>query len=171
MTSAKNNKRLWVLAISAVVFGACCVATHFISENAILGVDKQKNPCIDARILVVWKSDELPAKGDLFAFRAPKGVEPVYDAGTLFAKRVVGQAGDMVEIKADETIWVNDTQVGRGLPHLALATQEQKQKFYGKRRLGDGEWWVMGDAIMSFDSRYWGVVKTEDLLGRAYVIF
>ena len=50
-------------------------------------------------------------------------------------------------------------------------TEQQKKKFYGSRVLKDGEYWMMGTKYLSFDSRYWGPIKEDQIVARAYVIF
>ncbi|WP_449357414.1 S26 family signal peptidase [Alishewanella longhuensis] len=32
------------------------------------------------------------------------------------------------------------------------------------------EFFMMGETITSYDSRYWGTVKQEDIIGKAYAI-
>lgn len=76
-----------------------------------------------------------------------------------------------MEIHDDDTVWINGTKVATGMPHLRGMTDEQRKKFYGSRVLKDDEYWMMGTKYLSFDSRYWGPIKKDQIVARAYVIF
>lgn len=118
------------------------------------------------------KVGEIPGRNDYVAFRwAPKTdslVNP-YPSGVTFVKILVGDAGDVVEVK-DREVFVNGKPVGyaketsrSGLP---LAVREAGT-------IGTGEIYVMGLHRDSLDSRYAlvGNVHRTDVIGRAYPIF
>jgi signal peptidase I len=101
-----------------------------------------------------------PRAGDVVVFR---GAAP----GTgYFVKRIVGTPGEIVEIR--EPALVVD---GRPLEE-AHAARGRGQQSAGLIHLADGEYFVMGDnRPNSIDSRSWGPLQREQIIGRARVIF
>lgn len=78
-----------------------------------------------------------------------------------FIKRIAAGMGDLVcargqsVIVATRVLWrLNRDGQGRALP-----------QWQGCRRLGPGEWFLLGDADGSFDSRYWGPVTSAEIEG------
>ena len=107
-----------------------------------------------------------PRRGDVVVFIYPE------DKKKDFIKRLVGLPGETVEIKSG-SIYIND-----------LPAEEPifKQIYYYNR--GDfaaegqkvtvpkNSYFVLGDnSVSSKDSRYWGFVPKENLLGQALVIY
>lgn len=103
-----------------------------------------------------------PARGDVIIFKYPK------DPSQYFIKRIIGLPG--------ETLLITDTSVTLLNPN---GTKETLQEPYLQRR-GNGaamtvivepdEYFVMGDNRPdSSDSRYWGDLPREDIIGRAFL--
>lgn len=131
-----------------------------------------------------------PARGDVVVFRYPN------DPSTPFIKRVVGLPGDNIEYK-DKTLFVNGQVVPQteGIPFVgqrsaALHTgaivadellENAPHKILLTPRVGSqtyqgvvpaGNYFVLGDnRDNSRDSRYWGFVPDENLVGRAFLIW
>ncbi len=59
---------------------------------------------------------------------------------------------------------------GEGL-QLAGKLHLPESHFYGKATLKENNYWFMGKSLFSFDSRYWGTVKNDQIIGRAYPLF
>jgi len=107
-----------------------------------------------------------PKRGDIVVFVYPE------DKKKDFIKRLIGLPGETIEIKGG-SIYVNDKQVEEPI---------FKQIYYYNR--GDfgaegqkivvpkDSYFVLGDnSASSKDSRYWGFVPKENLLGQALVIY
>lgn len=108
-----------------------------------------------------------PKRGDMIVFRSPE------DKKRDFIKRLVAVGGDEVEIR-DLRLWVN----GRPLtdPNIFRELVYYNRGSYGE--LGKpiqvplGHYFFLGDnSASSRDSRYWGFVKEEGIIGRAFVIY
>lgn len=131
-----------------------------------------------------------PARGDVVVFRYPN------DPTTPFIKRVVGLPGDKIEYR-NKTVYVNGEEmpqtagipfVGQrsaslhtgaivaeesleGLPHQILRTPRVSSQNY-EGTVPAGNYFVLGDnRDNSRDSRYWGFVPDENLVGRAFMIW
>lgn len=97
------------------------------------------------------------------------GVEPgdivVFERdGKRLIKRVIAVGGDFVEIK-DGLVFVNDVPLREGYALLDSFTSR-------RMRVPSGQLFVLGDhRKSSSDSRSWGCVPEEDLLGEAIFRF
>ena len=143
-------------------------------------------PVIDAKVLDVG----LPERGDVVVFRFPE------DPSTPFIKRVVGVPGDRIAYY-DKMLYVNDEPmeqdpVGRyvgagsgavmngaslrverlaGVEHHILV-EPRAHTVQGAVEVPEGHYFVLGDnRDNSRDSRYWGTVSEDLLIGRAFRIW
>ena len=131
-----------------------------------------------------------PRRGDVVVFRYPK------DPSVDYIKRVVGLPGDHISYY-DKTVYINGqamaqksqgyyTGVGAGLSMTGASLREEqlgkvkhKILIMNSRKMGEGEYvvppgryFVMGDnRDNSNDSRFWGTVPEENLVGRAFMIW
>jgi conjugal transfer pilin signal peptidase TrbI len=78
--------------------------------------------------------------------------------------------GDLVEVNDSYQVIINNAStIYRGLDQAKRIGQE-KDSFVGKGKLGKDEFWFMGTHSLSFDSRYYGAVSLNQVIGRAYPI-
>ena len=106
------------------------------------------------------------SRGDIIVFRAPRRFSP---DGTPFIKRVIGVAGDRVEIR-ESAAWVNGVRLTE--PYVEEEYPTEPQGKGSEWEIGPGELFVMGDhRDGSVDSRVFGVIKVEDVIGRAVIRF
>lgn len=135
-----------------------------------------------------------PQRGDVIVFRAPKnadmeainrGREPQEN---VLIKRLVAIPGDTVEIK-NGAVYINGEKQNEpvadksgnpppGAPYAikeAMRETEPESAHYGvgePLKLGPDELFVMGDNRNdSNDSRYWGILKRDRVMGKAMFIF
>ncbi len=108
-----------------------------------------------------------PKLGDIVVFKAPDNPEKD------FIKRVIGVAGDNVMIK-DGDVYLN----GQLLDQDAFLTSEVKTYAGAFLKEGipvtipQGEYFVMGDnRSYSSDSREWGFVKQDELIGKSFLVY
>lgn len=125
-----------------------------------------------------------PERGDVAVFRYPE------DQSQDYIKRVIGLPGDTLRY-VDRQLFINDTPVrqeGVGTYERSSAGQLRREElrdhphdllvFPGIPDRGFeievpmGEYFVMGDnRDRSSDSRYWGTVPEENLVGEAFLIW
>ena len=112
-----------------------------------------------------YKFDE-PERGDVIVFKYP--VNPKRD----FIKRLIAKGGERVEIRGGN-IYVDGEMV---------MMDEIKNKYYYNRgpygaegmivNVPENHYYVLGDnSNNSTDSRYWGFVPKENLVGKALLVF
>ena len=139
-------------------------------------------PVLDTRFLRVGE----PERGDVMVFRFPG------DPNVDFIKRVIGLPGDTLRY-ADKQLYVNDKPVPKKLLEADAPDNAGEQLF--EEHLGDvthriynnpgdagpqtrtitvpeGHYFVMGDnRDHSNDSRYWGFVPEENIVGKAFAVW
>lgn len=106
---------------------------------------------------------EAPARGDVVIFRYPK------DPSKFFIKRVIGLPGETVMIENSKVTITNEAN-----PNGFILDEPYIKSMRSTGRteevLGEREYFVMGDnRDESSDSRAWGVLQEERIVGRAYV--
>lgn len=100
-----------------------------------------------------------PKRGDIVVFHPPTGSD------TDFVKRIIGVPGDWIDldgssvyVNGEKTAWVDVTTARR---HDDYPVQ-----------VPDGEYFVLGDnRRVSVDSRNWGFVTGDALVGRAWSVY
>jgi len=100
-----------------------------------------------------------PARGDIIVFRYPPDPTQV-----PYIKRVIGLPGDNVHI-ADGKVYVNNEVIPE--PYLSVVTNRG-----GDWTVPANSLFVMGDnRNNSSDSRSWGMVPMENVIGKALLIY
>jgi signal peptidase I len=146
-------------------------------------------PVINRKLVAI----NSPQRGDVMVFRFPT------DPGTNFIKRVVGLPGDKI-VYRNKQLLINGEPVpqaprgdytyserGEAGEHM-LFTRRLRETLNGKEHdillsegtgpglqeftIPEGQYFVMGDnRDRSNDSRYWGTVPEENVVGRAFLIW
>ena len=115
----------------------------------------------------VWHFSD-PERGDVVVFEAPEeAAEKCGQAGT-YVKRIIGLPGDTVSARDDGNVYLN----GDRLPEPYLRDGHRFTAPAFSRELGPDEYWMMGDnRDMSCDSRRWGPVLRENLVGPVFFVY
>ncbi|MEK9201374.1 MAG: signal peptidase I [Patescibacteria group bacterium] len=105
---------------------------------------------------------EKPARGEVIIFKYPG------DLSKSFIKRVIGLPGETVEVDgAKVTIKNLDNPGGLTLTEPYIIHQGS---FNVETTLKDDEYFVMGDnRAQSLDSRYWGPLKRNLVIGKPFI--
>lgn len=139
----------WFIAQPFIVSGASMEDTFHNNEYLI--VDQ-----------LTYRLDE-PKRGDVVVFHYPK------DHSKFFIKRIIGLPGETVVIEGQMVTIINDENkdgIVLSEPYAAIGIKDNQVK----EKLGEDEYFVLGDnRDHSSDSRVWGVLRRDEIVGRAFL--
>ncbi len=108
---------------------------------------------------MAYRFNGAPQRGDVIVFRYPPDPEAI-----PYIKRIIGLPGDQIHI-ADNKVYINGQLMFE--PYLKVPTI-----LGGDWTVPENELFVMGDnRNNSSDSRKWGFVPYENIIGRAELIY
>ena len=138
------------------------IGDHLLVNKFIYGV---KLP-VTGTVIVPWKDPKLD---DIVVFRFPK------DRSIDYIKRVVGVAGDTIEVK-NKQLYINGE--ANNNPHaqytdaIIMKAGAGPRDNMGPVKVPEGSLFVMGDnRDNSYDSRFWGFVDLKDVRGKAFILY
>lgn len=110
-----------------------------------------------------------PERGDVIVFHAPESAHCPTGTGCDFIKRILALPGETVKV-ADNGIYVNGTKIDEAM-YLPADYETEAGAFTQNRdiQLGSDEYFAVGDnRPYSSDSRAWGPIHKDDIIGRAF---
>jgi len=172
MVMASNVRKPWLPFLAKAMVLSCSIIAFILwfKENYVLGDDTQLVKCIPGIDWYLGDRHDREIVRDAIYRVSSRGLEPIYDDGTVLVKYLRGVPGDHILIN-ENGIFINNEKVASGNLPLAGKFNKQRSDFYGERILQEDEYWLMGTSEVSFDSRYWGTVSYEQILSRAYPLF
>ena len=131
------------------------IGDHFLVNKFVYG--------IQSGLLNKIFPYKAPNRGDVIVFKYPNSPEVAY------VKRLMGMPGDTLEM-IGRTVYIN------GKPLKESYTQHidsgSINEHYGPYHIPQGQYFAMGDnRDNSQDSRFWGFVPRDYILGKALVIY
>jgi signal peptidase I len=100
-----------------------------------------------------------PRRGDIVVFHPPTGSE------TDFVKRIIGVPGDWIDLDG-ESVYVNGVKT----TYVDGSTARRHEDY--PVQVPEGEYFVLGDnRRVSIDSRNWGFVQADELVGRTWIVW
>ena len=166
-----TDRRLRFWTFGPLFLAIAMGAGYAFQSRWKIGIDPQATLCLTDRVYLVDTQDVRPERGGVFVFWS-EGAVPVYEDGTKLAKRMTGLPGDRIEITDDFEMRVNGVKIAQGFWHLRdVDAALIRERFTGSRVLKDDEFWMTGESPKSFDSRYFGPVRRDRIMGRAYGLF
>ena len=147
-----------VLAGLLIVFFRTFLFQNYIVEgNSMVETLHPQDRLIVSRISYILGE---PQRGDIIVFQYP------YDPERDFVKRVIGLPGETVAIQ-NGVVFIN----GKPLPpedYVKLPSYDSMSS----TTLAEDEYFVMGDnRAGSSDSRSWGALKDNNIIGKAWLIY
>lgn len=141
----------------------------WIGSNYRLGV-VANIPCLPARLYLYRLTSEEPVRGDQVVFQTDGRTFPQFQVGAIFVKQVEGLPGDEVEITAAGQVRITGSHGSvfeSALEDEVLQIlRRQRSEFAARYRIPPGHYFVVGTLPHTFDSRYWGLVRREQVRGK-----
>ena len=132
------------------------VGDYLLVNKFIYGV---RIPYSDIKLFEYKK----PKRGDIIVFIFPK------DRKKDFIKRVIGTEGEKLTILHNK-IYIDDKLIDDPWGHFTIPRSSIED--YGPVKVPEGSLFVMGDnRDNSQDSRFWGFVKTNEVKGKAFIVY
>jgi conjugal transfer pilin signal peptidase TrbI len=168
-----DRRKPWpVFAVQCLVVLAVILAGgKWFMAHYTLGL-ASGTPCLPGRLYIVEKGLP-PVRHGLVAFRTDDRQRP-YRPGTKFVKLVVGLPGDQVEINAAcrGAVVSPDGAYPIVLEDRVLdRLGKDCRDLAGSYEIPADSYFVVGTLPDSYDSRYWGLVSSEQVIGRAWKVF
>lgn len=171
----KSITNRWVKSFGWACFSLLIIlsATIFLMHGFgyRIGVDAQRlagEPACLPNYLFIWSKTDgsSPHKGDYIVAKMPRNYFGVgARKGDRIIKIVMGVPGDKVRVEGTE-LWINDQHIDRLWLAKSLPGKEIGD-FDMDITLEEHQYFVMGTTKESFDSRYWGPIARENIIGSA----
>ncbi len=134
------------------------IGDHILVNKFIYGI---KLPFIGTKLVPI----KDPQPEDIVVFEYPD------DPSKDFIKRVIGVAGDRIEIR-DKKVYVNNKLLDQDFAIFTDNRSIQSRDDFGPVTVPKDSLFVMGDnRDNSHDSRFWGFVKLKAVKGKAFIIY
>ncbi len=166
--SSTRNMVEWALVIVGAIVVAFLVKTFLVQAFQIPSASMHPTLLEGDRVLVNKLSYDLHDvnRGDVVVFARPKSMNAGPNDPDDLIKRVIGLPGDTVQTK-DGHVYID----GRELDEPYLAEDTVSDGIDDPVTIPEGHLWVMGDNRGdSQDSRVFGPIPEDDVVGRAFLI-
>jgi len=163
----ENNRFLyhivdWVESIVVALILALIIRHFAFQTSEVLSGSMIPTLLIKDRVIInklVYRYYGQMERGDIVLFRST--IKPQRD----FIKRLIGLPGE--ELKIKNGIVIID---GKAIDQSKWDIRWDEMN-YGPYRIPDGSYFFIGDNRPdSYDSRYWGVVPKQNIIGKAELI-
>lgn len=152
-----------VVVMLAILYG---VYTFFLTGAAIVGAVMEPTLQNGQQLLVSRATYLLspPQRGDVVVLRDPLG------SGRIITRRVIGLPGEKIEVRGRQVI-VNNRPLNEPYVSAPIIVGDSMTSVVSLQ-LGDDEVYVLADNRLSLnDSRTWGPIKLDAVVGRAWLIY
>lgn len=166
--SSTRNLLEWVAVIVGAVLVALLIKTFVVQAFRIPSESMVPTLEIGDRVLVNKLSYDAHGlnRGDVVVFERPPGLPSGPDDPKDLIKRVIGLPGDTV-VARDGSIYIDDQRLDEPYLPENIATYNLDVPV----TIPEGEVWVMGDnRTNSEDSRVFGPIDDDSIVGRAFMI-
>ncbi|MDH3682683.1 MAG: signal peptidase I [Acidimicrobiia bacterium] len=164
-SSATRNALEWAVVLVGAVLVALLLRASLFQAFWIPSESMETTLLTNDRVLVNKLSYRLHDihRGDVVVFTRPD-----QEPGEIrdLIKRVIGLPGETVEAR-DNSIYINGQRLHEPYLDEGIVTAD-----FGPTVVPEGEVFVMGDnRADSYDSRWFGTVTEDQVIGRAFVLF
>lgn len=154
-----------------IVFILAFLLRYFVIQPYIVDGESMMPTYQNHEYLLAEKISYLrgePERGDVVIFRYPK------NPSLNYIKRIIALPGERIKIADNKVTIYNEKNPAGSVPDENYLPSTTKTETFETssldKTLGEGEYFVMGDnREHSSDSREWGVLPRENILGRSWL--
>ena len=162
------------LTLSLLLTAALLATGPTVAARFRLGIGLQRAVCLPPYRVFLIDRKTPPRRGDYITFRADARLQPYFRPGAIIIKALSGVAGDHVVVA--DTLQINGRVVARPAPGMGMtpltgALGKDPAALRRDEIIPAGACWALGHTWDSFDSRYWGYVYEDQIIGRAYALW
>jgi conjugal transfer pilin signal peptidase TrbI len=173
-----RSKKPWPRFIGQCLLltGLVCILLWLFTTRYEIGIAAGK-PCMPGKFFVIERraGPALHFKhGDIIVFRTDKRTTPYYRPGSRFVKLVRGVPGDHVHIGAAGKLQItcrNYRFDSALVPRVVKLLGKKSSEFTADYTIQPGNYFAMGTYPDSYDSRYWGLVHSGQIVGKGLAVF
>ncbi len=162
----EENSIIEILRFSLIALLIVVPIRMFIAQPFIVSGASMQETFHNGEYLIVDQVSyhlHAPERGDVVIFRYPK------DPSKYFIKRIIGVPGDTITIE-DSTVTISNEENPDGYVLNEPYIKSMRPGVTITEELGEREYFVMGDnRDESSDSRVWGVLQEERIIGKAFL--
>ncbi|MTI79871.1 MAG: signal peptidase I [Firmicutes bacterium] len=158
----KNPVREIIESIAIAVILAVVIRMFIVEPFYIPSGSMEPTLLINDRIIVSKLNYyfEEPDRGDIVVFKYPR------DPSRNFVKRLIGEPGDVVELR-NSNLYINGELVPEDYLPAGIRYGD-----YGPIKIPQDKYLMLGDnRNNSEDSRYWGLLPEDNIIGKAVLIY
>ncbi|GAD89947.1 conjugal transfer protein TraF [Vibrio halioticoli NBRC 102217] len=170
--TTQRQHPLWILTKMIwlgifMVIGAS-ILFHLVGQRYQVVFDTQAERCIpEYSVYLVDRSVTTFERGGIYTFTA-RNMTPYFEDGQPIGKYLAGVAGDHV-VQNKHGVFINGTQIADGNYAAAEKLGVSPEHYHKTFVIPEGHFFFVGSrtAPRSFDSRYYGLVNQDQLVGGA----
>jgi len=166
------KKRLtatFVINLTVGMLIAGMIFSEVVGAFVRVGITSEEVKCLPGTAFIIRQSPpDTYQRGQIIAYRS-RGLAPLLPDGQIVAKLVAGVPGDQVEVTANG-ISINGTYWGPLNATVLEKSGNTAESVTRTFQIPDGELLLLGTLPRSYDGRYWGTVKLDQVIGRAWMV-
>lgn len=163
MSELKRFLREWVGILVIAVVLSLVVRTYIAEARWIPSESMLPTLKIGDHLIIDKAYFKLSGlhRGDIVVFKAPPSAQKEED----LIKRVIGLPGEKIAVK-DGVVYINDQELSES--YIA----EKPNTDFAAVTIPEDKVFVMGDnRNNSYDSRFWGTLPIENIIGKAVFLY
>lgn len=153
-----------------IVFIITLLLVKYVGQRTVVVGSSMQDTLQDGDNLIIDKISYRfndPKRFDIIVFPAKFQIPTSEKSKEYYIKRIVGLPGEMVKIDYDGNIYINGEKLNESYGREVMLDPGFVWDTY---TLGEDEYFVLGDnRNHSSDSRYFGAVKRDEIIGRAWI--
>lgn len=147
----------------AIVFLLIIQGVFLFRQSYSLGISL--TPSLPYTIFLMDKKDKEFEKNDLIVFKYPGENIYSYKTGEQFVKIATCFPGDKLIVTLELDYFCNDIKIGKG--YQKDSDGKDLKHFIFNGFIPENNYFVTGTHPKSWDSKYWGFVSKDSIIGTA----